>query len=176
MKNFSVILASDEKNGIWKSWVLAWRISEDLKYFKKITTDSESDKKNAVIMGKNTWESIPDKYKPLPSRINCILSRSFNFEDNYWEVRKFGNFESALQNLSLDENIDKIFVIGWAYLYNKVFSNKNLEYIYKTKVYWDFDCDVFVDNIPNNFKLKETSKTKKENEIEFIFEKYKRVG
>jgi len=78
MKNFSVILASDEKNGIWKSWVLAWRISEDLKYFKKITTDSESDKKNAVIMGKNTWESIPDKYKPLPSRINCILSRSFN--------------------------------------------------------------------------------------------------
>jgi dihydrofolate reductase/thymidylate synthase len=176
MKKFNIIYASDNKNGIWKNNDLAWRISEDLKYFKKNTTDSEDWKTNAIIMWKNTWESIPKKFKPLPLRVNCILSRSYNFEEIIWDIRKFNTFEWALQNLSLDESIDKIFVIGWAYLYNKVFSNPNLETIYKTKVIWDFNCDVFVDDIPDNFKLKESSKIKKENDIEFIFEVYKRVA
>lgn len=176
MKKVSIIVASDDRNWIWKSWDLAWKISEDLKYFKKITTDSLEWKTNAVIMWRKTWESIPEKYRPLVDRINCILSRDYDFEDQTGEIRRFSSFESSLQNLSLDGNVDKIFVIGWWYLYNKVFSNNYLEYIYHTKVFWDFDCDIFIDNIPNNFKLKESSEKKEENGYEFIFDIYKRVN
>jgi hypothetical protein len=45
-------------------------------------------------------------------RINCILSRDYDFEDQTGEIRRFSSFESSLQNLSLDGNVDKIFVIG----------------------------------------------------------------
>jgi len=174
MKKFSVVLASDDKNWIWKNGDLAWRIAEDLKYFKKITTSSCEWKSNAVIMWRKTWNSIPEKYRPLPKRINCILSRTYNFEDTYGDIRKFSSFESALKNLSLDNNIDKIFIIGWWILYNKVLKDKNLEYIYNTKVFWDFDCDIFVDSIPENFKIKEESEIKEDNDIKFIFQVYKR--
>jgi dihydrofolate reductase len=175
MKNFSAILATDDKNWIWKDQSLAWKLSEDLTYFKKMTTDSSEWKKNTVIMWRKTWDSIPERYKPLPNRINCILSREYDCEDKTGEIRRFWSFESALKNLSLDKGVDKIFVIGWWYLYNKVFWNNYLEYIYHTKVFWDFDCDIFVDKIPKKFKLKEASETNKENGIEFIFEVYKRV-
>lgn len=176
MKKVSIIVAWDNRNGIWKNNDLAWDIPGDRKYFKQITTNSLDWKINAVIMGRKTWDSIPEKYKPLPNRINCILSRDFKFEDTKWDIRKFSSFESALQSLSLDEEIDKIFVIWWWYLYNKVFTNKYLEYIYYTKVSWDFDCDIFIDEIPSYFKLKESSEEKEENGIKFSFEVYKRVN
>ena len=79
MKNFSIIVAIDDKNWIWKNNDLAWRISADLKNFKKITTNSENWKKNAVVMWRKTWESIPEKFKPLPDRKNFILSSKKNF-------------------------------------------------------------------------------------------------
>ncbi len=176
MKKVSIIVAVDDKNGIWKNNDLAWDISSDRKYFKKITISSLEGKKNSVIMWRKTWDSIPEKFKPLPNRINCILSSKHIFEDKNGEIRKFWSFESALQNLSLDEKVDKIFVIwGWC-LYNKVFSSKHLESIYKTKVFWDFGCDIFIDEIPSNFKLISKTKEKYENEIKFIFEVYKNTN
>ncbi len=175
MKKFSIIFACDSKNWIWKNGDLPWSIKEDLKYFKSITSNSIEGKKNALIMWIKTWESIPEIYKPLSERINCILSRSHSFEDKNWEVRRFSSFESAMQNLSLDDDINKIFVVGWAYLYNKVFLDKNLEYIYKTNVAGDFGCDVFVNNIPKEFILEKKSEIKNENELEFNFEIYKKT-
>ena len=169
----NIILALDESNGLGKDWDLAWRIREDMKYFKDITT--KWIKKNAVIMWRKTWDSIPEKYKPLPDRINCILSRSFNFEDNFWEIRKFSSLDSAIQNLSSDNNIWKIFIIWWAQIYNLALKSELLNKIYLTRVKWNFDCDVFVDFKEDDFELIENSEWKKtKNGIEFRFEVYKR--
>lgn len=49
------------------------------KYFKELTTarrKKDSPKRNAVIMGRRTWESIPQRFRPLPDRINIVVSRS----------------------------------------------------------------------------------------------------
>jgi dihydrofolate reductase len=75
--NFSIILAIDSKNGLGKENALAWKLSGDMKYFKKTTvlTDNPDDI-NVVIMGRKTWESIPSKFRPLPGRINCVLTRN----------------------------------------------------------------------------------------------------
>ncbi len=173
-KKINIILALDESNWLWKDWDLAWRIKEDMEYFKNISIWKWKNK-NAVIMWRKTWDSIPEKYRPLPGRINCILSRKFDFEDNFWEIRKFSSLTSALEKLNLDNNIWDIYIIWWAEIYNLALKNKNLSKIYLTRIKWNFDCDVFVNFKSENFKLIENSEWKKNKKwIEFRFEVWKR--
>ena len=48
---------------------------QDMKHFKNVTTAVASDgKQNAVIMGRKTWESIPERFRPLPGRLNVVLT------------------------------------------------------------------------------------------------------
>ena len=94
-----LIVAMCKNNGIGMNNKIPWKISEDMVYFSNKTigkyTSSDDDKKNAVIMGRNTWESLPKKYKPLPNRLNVVLTRSRNvdkyndnkYNDNTNEVR-----------------------------------------------------------------------------------------
>lgn len=170
----NIILALDEQNGLGKDWDLAWKIKEDMQYFKEITVWT-SAKQNAVIMWRKTWDSIPEKYKPLPDRINCILSRNFEFEDDFWEIRKFSSFDLALEKLNSDDNIWEIFIIGWAKIYNIGLENTNLWKVYLTRVKWCFDCDVFLNLDLEEFELIENSEWKENKKgIEFRFEVYER--
>ena len=74
--SYHLILLRDNANIIGIGPKLAYRIPEDLQSFQKITQESVIDKQNAVIMGRLTWESLPDKSRPLPGRLNVILSHS----------------------------------------------------------------------------------------------------
>ncbi len=177
---FSMILAVDDKNWIWRIGDLAWKLRTDLKYFKKITSETlDLAKLNAVIMWKNTWKSIPTKFKPLSNRLNCILSKEL-IKDNIWSkiddfVLYFNSFEYCLSELYTKENIENIFVIGWALLYNHALQNDLLEKIYITRVKWDFNCDVFFDWIPNSFILESYTDYEIENCIEYSFQIYKKL-
>jgi len=180
MKNFSIILATDSKNWIWKNNELAWKISDDMKHFKEITSNTKDlAKLNAVIMGRKTWESIPSKFRPLPNRINCILSRSLEYEDidskidNF--VLHFNNFDHCLKELEKKENAENIFLIWWGSLYNQFRNHPNLEKIYLTKVEWDFSCDTFFDWIPDDFIVESYTDTMEENSIKYSFWVYKKA-
>lgn len=179
MLSFSIILAVDEKNGIWKNNELAWKVKEDMKFFKELTTyNKDLSLLNAVIMWKNTWESLPKKYKPLPDRINCILSSKLDSEslnskkDDF--VLYFKSFKHCLKELFNKDNVWKVFVIWWATLYNAVLDNKYLDKIYITKLKWDYNCDTFFAWIPDDFELEAETKEKEENWIKFTFEIWRR--
>ena len=74
---FNIIVAVDSKNGIGKKGNLPWSFSADMKRFKEITsTTKDKSKQNAVVMGRKTWNSIPEKFRPLPGRLNLVLTRS----------------------------------------------------------------------------------------------------
>lgn len=168
-----MILASDDKNWIWKSWDLAWRIKEDMKYFQNITTSTDDDSKiNAVIMWEKTWKSIPEKYRPLPWRINVVLSRNPNFNDS-WCI-KFDNIDDCVFYLESNNDLESKFIIWGAMIYNQFLNHPDLTTIYHTKVCWDFDCDVIFDWIPDYFKLDSESELKEENWIKFSFQTYKK--
>jgi len=179
MKKINMILAIDDKNWLWKKWELAWSISRDLKKFKEITSNTKDlAKLNAIIMWIKTRDSIPSKYRPLSNRINCILSRNIKQEsinskiDDF--VLYFNSINSCFEELSKKTNLENIYVIGWANIYNQFIKYPKLNRIFLTRVYWDFWCDVFFDWIPNNFKLEKESKLINENWINFRFQIYKK--
>ena len=67
----NIIVAYCRNRGIGFQNQLPWRLSADLKRFKELTI---GDGNNAVIMGRNTWASLPSGYKPLPKRENIVLT------------------------------------------------------------------------------------------------------
>lgn len=179
----NLILAVDEKNGLWKNWKLAWDIPTDLKHFKEITSNTEDlAKLNAVIMWRKTWESIPVKFKPLSDRINCIITKSIKTNHIGSKIDDFTLFFNSimhcLSELESKENLENIFIIGWASLYNDFLKWELLKFvdkIYLTKVKWDFWCDVFFDWIPKSFKVEKYSDEIEENGYTFSFWEYKKI-
>lgn len=177
----NLILAVDDKNWLWKNNSLAWNIPSDLKRFKEKTEKTEDlAKLNAVIMWRKTWESIPSKFKPLSDRINCIITKSVKTNDIGSKIDNFtlyfNSLTKCLSELETKENLENIFIIGWASLYNDFVRWDLVDFvdkIYLTKVKWDFDCDVFFDWIPKNFKVEEYSEEMEENWFKFSFWTYK---
>jgi dihydrofolate reductase len=68
------LIAAVAKNGvIGNHSTLPWHLPEDLKHFKALTTG------HAVIMGRKTWESLPARFRPLPGRLNIVVTRNANY-------------------------------------------------------------------------------------------------
>jgi len=161
MKDINLIVATSINYGIGYDNKMCWNIPDELKHFKNITTTViDANKKNCVIMGKNTWLSIPKS--PLKDRINIIisvndydyLSKTIGSE----EVIVLKSINDALLYININENIEKAFVIGGAQLYNDFLDNyiEHIKYVYMSVVIdMDYECDKFIASniIFNNFEF-----------------------
>jgi hypothetical protein len=107
-KPIIAIVACTRDGGIGKEGTLPWKLPGDMAYFKRVTLDTEDvpGARNAVIMGRKTWESIPNSFRPLPGRLNVVLSRnpkSINLPDGVvvWTLKAFlKHITIILQNLA----------------------------------------------------------------------------
>ena len=80
---FSLIVCCDKNYGIGKDNRLPWNYSKDMEFFKRKTLENiDNNKVNVVIMGNNTYKSIPNYYKPLKNRFNIILSNTIINDNN----------------------------------------------------------------------------------------------
>ncbi len=175
MKKIQIIVAMDEKQGIGKSGTLAWHIPSDLKRFKEITTSvSHPTKKNAVIMGRKTWDSLPENRRPLPGRINVVLTKKQQQDSFPKDVWVHGKLEDAIDRLEKDASIENIFVIGGSSIFETILNDPRKRYsaIYVTKVEGDFGCDVHFPTIPPSLKEPVISDYISENGISFQFINY----
>lgn len=110
MKNTNLIVAMTGDGVIGLDNKLPWHIPEDMKNFKELTTG------NVVVMGRKTYESIPEKFRPLPNRDNIVVSTQMsNNSSNYNGIIVVPSLEEAL-NKSKEFN-KEIFIIGGAQLY-----------------------------------------------------------
>jgi dihydrofolate reductase len=162
-KDINIIVATSTNYGIGYDNKMCWHIPEELKHFKNITTTVEDKKKrNCVIMGKNTWYSLPKR--PLVDRINIIISSadydkiSQEVRDDGDNVRVFKNIEDAFKYVEETEEIESAFIIGGAQLYNECLDKyvENIRYMYMTIVYdKKYDCNKYVaaNVIFNNFRF-----------------------
>lgn len=150
MLDYNIIVAVDSNNGISKEDNIPWHIPNELKYFKKITTNTEyPENMNIIIMGRKTWESINSK--PLKGRINIVISKKIKAtkEENTYICP---SVEETFKLIKEFDNYEKIFVIGGEQLYNHFLKEypSYCSLIYRTVINKDFECDKFF-NIPDDF-------------------------
>lgn len=126
----SLIVCVDSEFGIGKSKELPWYVPEDLKHFKNITSG------HTVVMGRNTWESIPDRVKPLKNRENIVLSKTL--EDDRCMI--FKNHWNLIRHL---EGKKDVFVIGGSHLYKLFLELRMVDKIYMTHLQENYECDIF---------------------------------
>jgi dihydrofolate reductase len=169
-KGLDLVVAMDSKRGIGKGGDLPWRLPGEQKYFRQLTTKvSDPTKRNAVIMGRKTWQSIPEKFRPLPKRLNIVLSR---FELTLpSDVLLTNTLDNAI-TLASGADIESIFVIGGAQIYELALEHVSCRYLYLTKVNGDFSCDTFFPEFIQDFDLLEESEVQVENGITYSYLKY----
>lgn len=80
MSRLTIIVAATVHNGVGQNARLPWRLPQEMAYFARVTSNAPEGTVNAVVMGRNTWESIPSKFRPLPKRLNLVISRNQNYE------------------------------------------------------------------------------------------------
>lgn len=105
----SLIAALGTDRAIGKDNGLLWHLPGDLKRFKSLTSG------HPVIMGRKTWESLPEKYRPLPGRFNIVVTRSGWYEAP--GATTAFSFPEALSYAKEAEGSDEIFVIGGGEMY-----------------------------------------------------------
>ncbi|KAK4470452.1 hypothetical protein MN116_006004 [Schistosoma mekongi] len=141
----NVIVAVSENWGIGKCGGLPWKLKKDMAFFKAVTTKAKSGLKNAVIMGRVTWESIPKNFKPLKDRINVVVSNTLSQTPS--GVQVVPNLNAAINLLYNEEFspiVDEIFVIGGYSLYKEVLKQTIYPVrIYCTHVLNEVDCDTY---------------------------------
>ena len=80
MARLTLIVAATRNNGIGQNSQLPWRLAKEMAYFKRVTTNAPEGSMNAVVMGRNTWESIPQRFRPLDKRLNIVISSNKNYQ------------------------------------------------------------------------------------------------
>lgn len=151
----SVIVAVSKNGVIGNKNKLPWHLSEDLKRFKRITTN------NTIVMGFNTFKSIG---KPLPNRKNIIITRKpiavLNEDYKDFENLVFFNSIEDFLNSSKEEKIKfgDIFIIGGSDIYKQFIKLNLIDKVYLTLIEEEFKGDAFFDLTflkEQNFKITE---------------------
>ena len=134
-----LIVAVDAEFGIGKDNDLPWHLPADMKFFKEQTSG------HVVITGRKNYESIPEKYRPLPNRLNIVLSRNINYSAPGGLV--FSSLGIALQEL-LNKNIPEalnreVYIIGGGQIFKQALEEERVDEMYITHINESFNADVF---------------------------------
>ena len=106
-----------------------------MRHFMKVTTETQSaDTKNAVLMGRKTWESIPEKFRPLKDRINVVLTKSPSAISLPEGVLVASSLQDACIKLD-DKKVGEIFVIGGSQIYDEALKSSYVNKVLCTNVY-----------------------------------------
>ncbi|MEW6610997.1 MAG: dihydrofolate reductase [Patescibacteria group bacterium] len=195
---FSIIAACDKEMGIGKGGTLPWRLPKELEHFHAVTTTTQdASKRNAVVMGRKTWESIPASRRPLQGRLNCVITRDANYSLPAGVVR-FGSLEECLEYLEQlrppqappsqggdtrlsppyeggGGEVERAFIIGGGELFKHAITMPACSTIYLTEIDGIFGCDTFFPTIPQDcFQEIERSDLHEEHGIRYQFVHYER--
>ncbi len=140
----NLIVAYDLNRGIGFQGQIPWSLPDDLKLFRQLTTQP---KMNCVVMGRKTWESLPLKYRPLPNRINIIISTQLTIDKNLpltYICPSFEALDILLPELEIKYDLEGIFLMGGCGIYQEAINRYQIDRLYITQVLQKYTCDVFL--------------------------------
>ena len=131
----SLIAALAANRAIGKDNELLWQLPEDMRNFRETTRGKP------VIMGRKTWESLPEAFRPLPGRHNIVVSRDPDYQAAGATLA--GSLADALGQAA---DVEEVFVIGGGELYSQALPLASR--LYLTEIAQDFAGDVFFPDVP----------------------------
>jgi dihydrofolate reductase len=157
----AIVVAHASNGVIGRDGGLPWHLPSDLKHFKALTSG------HTVVMGRRTYESLPDRFRPLPDRRNLVLSTDPSYVARGAEV--FASFESALAGCDGD-----CFVIGGETTYRQALPISDR--VYATQLEAAHDGDARFPDLPEaEWRCVDVSEPLSENDERFTFRTYERV-
>jgi dihydrofolate reductase len=139
---FDIVATVSPSNGIGWRGDVPWVLPTDLLRFHRLTRSTlDPDKRNAVIMGRRTWEALPAPR--LLGRFTVVVSGTMRAGPN--EV--VDSLQAALALARGLPDIERIFVIGGERLFKEALADPGATLVYRTVVHRDMRCDRFFPNI-----------------------------
>ena len=142
---------------------LPWHLPEDLAHFKRITLGQP------VIMGRKTWDSLPEKFRPLPGRTNIVVTRQSD-----WQA------SGAVRATSIEDAMQKCpeaahaWVIGGAEIYTLAEPLATSAVV--TEIDQDFEGDAFAPVLGDHWQLTQRESHVTANGLSFSFATYQHVA
>lgn len=139
---FDIVLAADLDWGIGKDNALPWpKLRGDLQHFKRVTSTASPGWRNAIVMGRKTWESKEVAGKPLPNRLNVVVSRQA------LAVPPGVVLAPSVDDALAVGGVESIFVVGGAGLLRDTIDRPDLRFVYLTRIEQRFDCDILMPDL-----------------------------
>ncbi len=162
----SIIVAVSENGVIGKDNKLIWHLPADMKFFKEKTIG------HFIITGRKNYESIPEKFRPLPDRTNIIITRQKNYHAAGTVIAT--SIPDALNFAKEFSNKEEVFIIGGAEIFNQVLPSCHR--VYLTRIHEKFEGDVFFKDLPPEWKLtfSEKHSPDEKNKYPFTFETWEK--
>ena len=149
---FACVVAADRQRGIGKDNQLPWpKLPANLAHFKRVTTETRDPaRRNAVVMGRKTWDSLPPRFRPLGGRLNVIVSRGRpDLPDG---VVLAGSLDAAVAAATA-HGAESIYVVGGAQLYTVAMADPRCQVIYFTAIDATYDTDAHLPAFDDAFRL-----------------------
>jgi dihydrofolate reductase len=154
-----IIIAAVAENGvIGKDGEIPWHIPEDLQHFKEKTTGS------TVVMGRKTFQSLPDSFTPLPDRENIVLTKS-DFSTQNGSVKIANSLDEAWRRASNE----RAYIIGGAGVYEQVMEEADRMIL--TEIHEEYEGDTYFPE----FSEENWKEVEREKHEDFDFMEYKRA-
>ncbi len=163
----SIIVAVAENNVIGKDNALVWHLPADMKFFKEKTSG------HCIITGRKNYESIPEKFRPLPNRTNIVITHQKAYDAPGAIV--VGSIEAAIEKAK-QTGEKEVFIIGGAEIFKQ--SMHLTDKIYLTKIYHSFEGDTFFPELNYN-EWKEVKRVDctadEKNKYDYSFFEYEKI-
>ena len=161
MTRINLIYARATNGVIGNNNAMPWHLPEDLAHFKRLTQG------HPVIMGRKTWDSLPPRFRPLPGRLNVVISRQAD-----WQADGAQKADSLAAALALSGQVPEVWVIGGAQIFAQ--AEPLASRIEVTEIRQDFDGDTFAPTLGPQWQEQSREEHESATGLKFAFISYQK--